>query len=270
MLPSRYDTRGCIPLGKDPDWVHDEQGGPPGWGGWNQIDWPGEDQWTYQAVADIILADSLLRSLPQVDPERIGVTGISWGGYLTCIAAGVDRRFKLAVPVYGCGFTDQHAFAGSVKGLGPERARRWMACETLRLIWGMRTCHFSGWMAATILPTRSTPCSYPIACPRERARSAFACACRTGTNPARRLKRLAVFADSILKNGTPLAKITGQGRDGTNVWASYAAKDRVARAELNYTKDTGRWQDRNGRRPLPPSQTTGLPAHCRMEPAFIT
>ena len=41
---------------------------------------------------------------PDVDAERIGVTGISWGGYLTCIVAGLDDRLKFAVPVYGCGF----------------------------------------------------------------------------------------------------------------------------------------------------------------------
>jgi len=29
------------------------------------------------------------------------VTGISWGGYLTCIVAGIDDRLKAAVPVYG-------------------------------------------------------------------------------------------------------------------------------------------------------------------------
>ena len=75
------DTDGKVPVGNGPDWVHDDQGGPPGWGGFEQIDWPPQDEWTYQAVADVILANSLLRSLPDVDPDRIGITGISWGGY---------------------------------------------------------------------------------------------------------------------------------------------------------------------------------------------
>ena len=42
----------------------------------------------------------LLRAQPDVDAARIGLTGISWGGYLTCITAGVDDRFRFAVPVY--------------------------------------------------------------------------------------------------------------------------------------------------------------------------
>jgi dienelactone hydrolase len=68
-----------------------------------------KDMWSYHAVAAVIRGHSLLRSLPHVDPDRIGVTGISWGGYLTCIVAGVDDRFKVAVPVYGCGFLHENS-----------------------------------------------------------------------------------------------------------------------------------------------------------------
>ena len=70
---------------------------------------PHHDQWTYHAVADVLLAHSLLLSLPEVDNGRTGVTGISWGGYLTCIVAGVDPRFKVAVPQYGCGFLQDNS-----------------------------------------------------------------------------------------------------------------------------------------------------------------
>ena len=59
-----------------------------------------EDQWVYHAVAAVIRANSFIRSLPDVDPERIGITGVSWGGFLTCIAASIDDRFKFAAPVY--------------------------------------------------------------------------------------------------------------------------------------------------------------------------
>jgi dienelactone hydrolase len=68
-----------------------------------------KDMWSYHAVAAVIRAHSLLRSLPNVDAKRVGVTGISWGGYLTCIVAGVDDRFKVAVPVYGCGFIHENS-----------------------------------------------------------------------------------------------------------------------------------------------------------------
>jgi cephalosporin-C deacetylase-like acetyl esterase len=68
-----------------------------------------ENQWTYHAVANVILAHSLIRSFKEVDAKRIAVTGISWGGYLTCIVAGLDNRFKAAVPVYGCGFLHENS-----------------------------------------------------------------------------------------------------------------------------------------------------------------
>ena len=41
------------------------------------------NMWSYHAVADVIRGHSLLASLPEVDPARIAITGISWGGYLT-------------------------------------------------------------------------------------------------------------------------------------------------------------------------------------------
>ena len=62
------------------------------------------DDWQYHAVTNILLAHSLIRSFPEVDAERTAVTGISWGGYLTCLSASIDHRFKAAAPVYGCGY----------------------------------------------------------------------------------------------------------------------------------------------------------------------
>jgi cephalosporin-C deacetylase-like acetyl esterase len=62
------------------------------------------DMWTYHAVGAVLRGHGLIASLPEVDRERIAVTGISWGGYLTGIVAGVDPALKAAVPVYGCGF----------------------------------------------------------------------------------------------------------------------------------------------------------------------
>ena len=75
---------------------------------------PVTDRWPYHAVASVMLAHSLLASLPEVDPEKIGITGISWGGVVTCIIAGLDNRFAFAAPVYGCGFiNEQIALHGS-------------------------------------------------------------------------------------------------------------------------------------------------------------
>ncbi|MBB14341.1 hypothetical protein CMK22_03665 [Candidatus Poribacteria bacterium] len=60
--------------------------------------------WCYHGVANVIRAHSLIRSFPEVDSNRTAITGISWGGFLTCIVLGLDDRFKAAIPIYGCGY----------------------------------------------------------------------------------------------------------------------------------------------------------------------
>lgn len=87
-----------------------------------------QEMWSYHAVAAVVRGHSLLRSLPEVDKERIGITGISWGGYLTCIVAGIDSRFKVAVPVYGCGFLGENSAwkEGSLASMSPESRQLWL------------------------------------------------------------------------------------------------------------------------------------------------
>jgi dienelactone hydrolase len=85
--------------------------------GWKRHEWAGPqrsgiygdsseflaDQWMYHAVADTVLANSLLRSLPEVDPDKVGLMGVSWGGVIASTVVGIDNRFAFAIPVYGCG-----------------------------------------------------------------------------------------------------------------------------------------------------------------------
>ena len=66
-----------------------------------------EDQWFFHAVADVLMAKSLLKTFSQVDENKIGITGISWGGILTNVITGIDNSFAFAVPVYGCGFLQE-------------------------------------------------------------------------------------------------------------------------------------------------------------------
>jgi cephalosporin-C deacetylase-like acetyl esterase len=64
---------------------------------------PMKEQWMYHALANTMLANSLLRALPEVDASKIGVTGISWGGVITSTVIGLDDRFAFGIPIYGCG-----------------------------------------------------------------------------------------------------------------------------------------------------------------------
>ena len=64
---------------------------------------PMKEQWMYHALANTMLANSLLRAFPEVDASKIGVTGISWGGVITSTVIGLDDRFAFGIPIYGCG-----------------------------------------------------------------------------------------------------------------------------------------------------------------------
>ena len=105
--------------------IHSEFGGPAC--DCQDYEKPLKDQWTYQAVADCILAHSLLRSFPQVDKNNIGVMGVSWGGYLTCIVSSVDTRFKFAMPVYGTGYLWEYSpTVGRVTGFTTDIRDKWL------------------------------------------------------------------------------------------------------------------------------------------------
>lgn len=239
------DTCGCISGGGYQNHKRHENGGPAGWGGFVQIEQPIEDQWTYHAVADVILANSLIRSFPQVDTEKIGITGISWGGYLTCIVAGIDSRFKFAVPVYGCGFLwDNSVWSGEFQKMGSEKARQWL-----------QRWDPSSYLSHVQMPMLWIDGSNDFAYPLDSLQKSYRLASGTrtlsvrvrmphGQGPGETPKEILVMAESLFANGVPLARITKMGRDGRNAWAFAESDAPIQKAELNFTTDTGKWQDR--------------------------
>ena len=65
---------------------------------------PVKAQWMTHALCQTAAANSLLRSFDVVDEDRVGITGISWGGIITSLAIGYDDRYAFAIPVYGSGY----------------------------------------------------------------------------------------------------------------------------------------------------------------------
>ncbi|MHC4502426.1 MAG: acetylxylan esterase [Planctomycetota bacterium] len=82
--------------------------GPKRIGWFGDIALPDKEQWFYHAVADVIRANSLLRSFAEINSKKIGLTGISWGGTIVSAVAGLDPRFVFVIPVYGGGFIHKH------------------------------------------------------------------------------------------------------------------------------------------------------------------
>ena len=59
---------------------------------------PLEHPWFYDTCWDLWRTVDYLRTRPDVDPDRIGMIGISMGGIQTWLAAAVDDRVKVAIP----------------------------------------------------------------------------------------------------------------------------------------------------------------------------
>lgn len=229
-----------------PEKVRQPDGGPPGWGGFDQIDAPVTDQWTYHAVSAVILAHSLLRSFPEVDGKRIGLTGISWGGYLTDIVAGVDNRFRFAAPVYGCGFLgEDSAWLPDFEKMGRERASKWLGLwdpshylpnARMPMLWVTGTNDFA-------YPMPSLQKSYRL--PRGRRTLAIRVRMLHDHPHGAEPEEIRTVADALLRRGKGLARLTGQGSRDGSAWVTYSSPVTIVKADLKYTKSAnGPWKDR--------------------------
>jgi cephalosporin-C deacetylase-like acetyl esterase len=246
------DTVGTIPEAAtepkktwNPDRRRHEFSGPAGWGDFAHVDLPPQDQWTYHAVSAVVRAHSLLRSFPEVDPKRIGLTGISWGGYLTSIVSGVDARFRFAAPVYGCGFLgEDSAWLKDFANLGPQRAQRWLDLwdpsqylgrAKMPMLWVNGTNDFAypppSWRKSYRLARGPRTLAYRVRMPHGHL---------DGAKP----EEIFQFAHAILGKGVPPVRITGQGTEKSRTWLRFKRSAGVTRAELAFTRETGKWQTR--------------------------
>jgi len=242
------DTCGSMPSSPDSHQPRrHEFAGPPGWdASFDQIDWAENDQWTYHAIADIVLAHSLLRSFPEVDPKRIGITGISWGGYLTAIAASVDPRFRFAVPVYGCGFLGESSLWGpTFQKLGSEKAKKWLE------LWDP-SIYLSRAKMPFLWVTGTNDVGYPLGSFQKTYRLPHGL--RTLSVHLRmphshedgwKPEEIFAFANQVVNSGTPLTRVLSQARDQQRAWIKFKSKSPVVHAELLYTLDNGIWKDRD-------------------------
>jgi len=236
------DLNGCLPVGQNGQWQRHEWAGPLGIsnggdGGITEVDRPLGDQWPFHAVAAVIRAHSLLRSLPQVDADRIGLTGISWGGWLTCIVAGVDHRFKFAASVYGCGFIhEESAFRARI-----AQAPQWVA-------WWEPSHYLTRCRVPMLWVSSPTDFAYPLDSVQKSYRAApgpHVMSIRVGLphthgDPSEKNAEVAAFADAILRGGKPLARIKSVAPG----LVTFSSVTRIVSATLNFTADTGPWDKR--------------------------
>ncbi len=99
------DTEGRVNIGGISAWnpqsstVEDVYGGPSN----DSLSTSFRDvkkQWIYFAISAAMKANSFIRRDSRVDENKVGITGISWGGMITSMTMCADDRFAFAVPVY--------------------------------------------------------------------------------------------------------------------------------------------------------------------------
>lgn len=246
-----FDQCGCVPanhkeLGGEEQFPH-AYGGPPGWDA--SFDAVGEeikDQWGFHVIAAVSRARAILASQPGVNAERIGVTGISWGGYMTSLAAGVVPGLACAIPVYGCGFLGENSYwKDEVYPSKPRKAiERWqelwdpshyLPSAKLPMCWISGTNDFA-YPLDSLQKSYSLPSGEKTLCIRVEMPHSH----QDGWAPA----EIGVFADSQLCGGAPLPQLKSHGVDGKILWAEFESARPILSAEINFTRATGQWQDR--------------------------
>lgn len=206
---------------------------------------PLNEQWVYQAVADVINAHSLLRSFAEVDTARTAITGISWGGVLTCIASSLDNRFKAAVPVYGCGYLwESGKMKEQLDKLPEEQKATWIKqydpsrylssmTQPILFLNGTNDVHFylSSTTQSAALPTNSNTLI------KQGLRHSH----KYGwTND-----EIEIFINHNLTDGTPLPEITNEKTvEDNTATGKISSRFPIKDISLNYTTDLGEQKEK--------------------------
>ena len=201
-----------------------------------------KDTWYYHATCAAIRAVSFLSSRPEVDTNRIAMMGISWGGWITSIAASVDPRVKCAVPVYGCGFIFE--YSGWTPISSPSYRNAFDPCNYL----GSATLPML-WMAGANDPF------YPPVVRRQSMRLTQGETQGDNTvclknamdhnynTPWTNAPEIRQFVDSKFNSGPALVKINSMGWTTNSIWATWAGSVPVRSAVLVTTTAANPWPD---------------------------
>jgi dienelactone hydrolase len=194
----------------------------------------------YRTAAISILAHSLLLSFPEVEKNKTAVTGISWGGFQTCIVSGIDNRFKAAAPVYGCAFHDEIIFKKYLdERMTPEGKALWMSkidpknyiifsqCPTLFINGNKDGCF-------DIVPFNKTVKLIPEGNRHVRITPNMGHDHPVGWQPG----EIAAFFNSIFKGGVPLPKITNIELLPSFIKFNYESSLSLKSANFWYSNDT--------------------------------
>ena len=239
-----HQVEGNFPTGQQ-----HENSGPARIDYFGDRDLPDNEQWFYHAVAAVIRANSLLRSFPEINADKIGLTGISWGGTVVSTVAGVDSRFAFVVPVYGCGFIHESDNPGLAQWFPPNH----MNDQQFR---DYRT----KWDPSAHLPHAKMPMLWmsgfddPVFQVNIFAKSAAAAGGPStlcvrgrmlhGHGVGWQKHDLYAFADSVIKGGPPYPTLGRPQIDAETGLIRAGKTGDIAGASVCYTMSDGLWKSR--------------------------
>jgi dienelactone hydrolase len=99
-----------------------------------------------QTILDLRRAVDILEARPEVDPDRLAFFGVSWGGSMGGLLAGVEDRLKAYVLVVGDGGLVEHTAEPGPDGLNQHFSQGWAA-----MMWPTEPLHFIGRAAPAAL-----------------------------------------------------------------------------------------------------------------------
>lgn len=222
--------------GRRGGWKSHYWAGPKRVGIYGDSEQPLEDQWMYHAVADTILANSLLRSLPQVDSEKVGLMGISWGGVITSTVAGIDDRFSFAIPTYGCGrlFDAPNQYGRS---LGSNELYKQVWDPMVRMDQATMPMLWLSWPGDKHFPLDCQAACYRAASGPQSV--TLIPELKHGHGPPWKVPDGYEFAKSVVQNGKPWCLQTGSTVSDSTCRVKFTSEKPFDKAVLISTTDTG-------------------------------
>jgi len=163
---------------------------------------------------------------------------------LTCIAAGLDDRLKVAVPVYGCGFIHENsAWIPIFDRMSEEQRNAWV-----------ENFEPSRYLGHSKMPTLFVNGTNDQAYPLDSYQKSYRLVRRRmlcvtvemphGHQPGWSPVEIGLFVDQHLRDGTPLTQINSARREDNHLEVEFTAALPIQKAALHFTTDTNDWNHR--------------------------
>ena len=192
-------------------------------------------RWLTHITSHCILSFSALANSGFADKNKIGITGISWGGVAVSYYIGFDSRPAFAIPVYGSGYLSESLAWIAERFSNPETLRYFRAedrfdkvkCPVMWLCWNDDFCFSINSNSKSYLDTVKN---------NDMTTVSIVDSMHHSHNYAWIRPESEAFANSIVNNGKKLPRFTSMPTDRSTV-CTYEYDGEVTAAMYYITSD---------------------------------